>query len=194
MLREFLSLPEGTLSGVIQPVGDIALADCLVVQELGSKAELRSNQGIIDYVVMNDDLVPLPMFVSGSLEAAIQNRARGKGRHVEIIDTFKGPSAAGASENLGTYGEWLQFFTHPLVQDGTYQRPAMATSGYNAGNSKRQAEMIISDLDMDMRLIIPEGSPRTSFDRHSNQIWTKSRGLWVVSSPLRIALLRRKGH
>jgi hypothetical protein len=179
-----MKLPEGTLSGRCSPIGDVADGNCLVVQELGSDPDLRSNRDIVDYVYTegNERLASLPKFVSGSIAQIL----RGRGHGNEIVLAFEGPSATNRGENLGTYGELRQYADYS-TKHGRYNRPIFVTSGYNMGNIWRQARLL------GIGGIIPPNLPR-SFDIHSDQLWTKHWALWALTSKLRLHLLEAEGH
>jgi len=178
-----MRLPEGTISGIHRPVGNIREADCVIMQEFGSDPELETNQAIIDYVLLSETICTLPLFVSGSLAVALQAR----GARANVVHTFEGPSAEGMQENTGTFGELEQFkeARNPIA----HARPALVTNGHNVGNILRQAGI----LEIDEGMIVPEGLPR-NFDWRSNQIWTKHKALWMPGAILRDPMLRARGH
>jgi hypothetical protein len=184
-------VPEGTLSGHHSAVGTIALADCVIVQELGSDAGLKSNVDIVDHLFAEEQegLLSLPMFVSNSLAQVVRDRADELHKTVNIVHVFEGESAAGLSENLGTYGELSQFIENNDVEhQGPFLHPAFITSAYNIGNILRQANLLGIDG------FAPDNLPRTRFDWHSKQLWTKNLVLWALTSPIRIRQLRKEQH
>jgi hypothetical protein len=181
-----MTLPEGTISGNYQPVGNVEAADCVLAQEFGSDPELRTNQAIIDYVLGSERLRSLPMFVSGSLAAVLRQRRADE----NIVYTFQGPSAANLEENLGTYGELSQFRQQRDPTD--HAQPVLITNAHNVGNILRQARL----LEVDEGMIVPEGLPR-NFDWRSakhGQLWTAHPALWAMGAVPRHLLLRAKGH
>ena len=181
-----MPLPKGTLSGYPETIGEIADADSVLMMEFGSDPTLRTNEAIVDYVYRNEILRDLPMFVSGSIAKILQAREY----PMDDVQVFKGPSAAGVSENTGTYGELLQLHDYRIEHPGKFERPVLATVGYNAGNIRRQSELDTLNLT---GLIVPEGLPRL-FDWRSDQLWTKMWPFWAMVAPVRHRRLIGKGH
>lgn len=105
-------------------------------------------------------------------------------RPTDDILVFSGPSAKGVRENTGTFGE-LQQLKASMDENG-YSRAALYTVAQNIGNAARQAFIVGLDF------AVPPDLPKAF--NSSGQLWTRNRFLWAASSPLRIALLRSKGH
>jgi hypothetical protein len=97
LLEIYQNLPEGTWNGDHPPAGDVADANCVMVQEMGSHAHLDTNQAIIARMEADERLVELPKLVSESLLGEL--RRRGHGRTIEYV--FNGPSAKGLREKRG---------------------------------------------------------------------------------------------
>jgi len=181
--------PKGTFTGIHPPLGEAGDGNCVIVQELGSDPTLRSNQEIVDFLLADERLRPLPLFVSGSIAKEI---ARRKAENPSlpigpVVLAFEGPSADNRHENLGTYGELAQYRAVTYLHPREYDKPVLVTSGYNVGNVVRQAGL----LDIDV--IVPARLPR-SFDWRSKQLWTKAWPLWALTSHWRIHRLKRHGH
>jgi len=179
-----IHLPDGTISGRPQPIGDVSNADCMLMQEFGSDPDLNTNEAIINYALERPEIWALPQFVSGSLAKRMAQRGLGE----NIAYTFEGKSARGVSENLGTYGEWVQFFD--AATPAGMQTPVLVTNGHNAGNSYRQG------LLFGIESVLPENLPH-GFDWRSirsGQLWTANWACWALTAQLRHHLLLKNDH
>ena len=178
-------LPPGTLSGHNQPLGDPANAKARAGLEFGPLAEsgppLKSNIEIAQFIEVRHDQLPLPLFVSHSLEVALRYIRS----NVPITDVFSGSSAKGFHENTGTHGELRQLLR--MMDLYNCGDPELITSGYNIGNVILQAQML------GINPSAPGDLPR-SFDYRSSQIWTNSRVAWTIAAVPRIYMLRKKGY
>jgi len=180
----FERLPAGTFSGHTDEVGDVAHANCAVIQELTSDGSLRPNQEILDYAADKLTLSRLPIAASHSLVPGLQERDLAG----QIVLTFLGPSADNMGENTGTYGEVLQYKQF-AVANPQYNRPLFISSAYNIGNILRQARLLkVPDI------AAPDDLPRTHFDWRSDQLWTKNWALWALTAKLRIEILKHNRH
>lgn len=176
------SVPDGTYDGKPQPIGDLALADSISLQEFGSDGTLASNLASIEYVFTgpySEKLEALPIYVSHSIYEVLQKQRRAN----RVAEVYQGPSARNFTENTGTYGEAIQL--KAMLGRDQLHHPALVTSGFNAGMIYEQGRQLGIDA------IIPPDLPRV-FDRRSSQLWTKSRVAWMATTQLRIALLRAK--
>lgn len=179
-----LHLPEGTISGRPQPIGDFIAADCVLMQEFGSDPDLKTNEAIINYALERPEIWELPQFVSNSLARRMSQRGHGE----NIAYVFEGKSASGVSENLGTYGEWAQFFDAAIPAG--METPVLVTNGHNVGNSHRQG------LLFGIESVIPADLPH-GFDWRSvrsGQLWTSNWACWALTAHLRHYLLLKNDH
>jgi hypothetical protein len=176
-------LPEGTLSGVHQQVGESRDANCALMLEFGSDPDLYTNGAIAERLLLDEGLRSLPLFVSGSLKRALEER----GAIVDIVHSFQGPSAGNFQENLGTFGELEQFRDNRDPEE--HSRPVVITNGHNVGNVLRQAGI----LGIREGMIVPPRLPR-NFDRRSKQVWTKGKLPWLLGALPRHLMLLGTGH
>lgn len=183
-LREFVQnpSPEGTISGFYPLRNDGKQIGAVVLHEFGSNPGLRPNQQIVDhYEGMDKSIRELPLFVSGSIAEILRTRNLKGPTFV-----FNGQSATNLGEGLGTFGELAQLYEQ--TRTGEIEGKILVISqAYNIPNILRQAALLR------LPVATQKGYP-TSFDMGSNQLWTKHWALWALSSRLRIAILRAKGH
>ncbi len=182
--REFVlhASPEGSINGKYPIVGVRDDIGCVVLQEFGSDPGLRPNREIIEYYCCQKPIQGYPLFASASI-ASVLPRYTPEAR---LVGSFEGVSATNRGENLGTFGE-LQQLVDYMREKGIKGSPLLISSAYNMGNILRQAGVLGIDP------ITLAGYPG-SFDPRSKQLWTKHRLAWVLTSRLRVAVLRAKGH
>jgi hypothetical protein len=187
-LERWTDVPDGTYTGRPKTVGNIALADSVTMHEVTDDPNRLTNQSLVEFVYSNEQLRDLPKFVSGSIAMAIR---AGK-RSMENVHVFEGPSAKGASENTGTYGELRQLRDYRADNPKEFRNTVVVTLGQNAGNIMRQSQL--DDLQL-TGLIVPPNLPRRfGFGSPFKQWWTSNWLAWVVSSRLRISILKRNKH
>lgn len=185
-----MPLPIGTLTGAVPPRGD--LSNCRVVAALEfthRRDDLpvgAPNIAIARRVDREACFRYAELLCSLSIARALEDI----GSELEPSLVFEGPSAKGLSEHTGTYGELWQ--TKQYLEAHAYQADelALVTSPWNMGNVARQAAL--DSIGFGDKPAIPDNLAG-DFDIRS-QWWTKTRLGWMASSPLRIALLERRGH
>lgn len=194
LLERMVGVPDGTYTGHPKPIGEIVDGNAVIAQELGSNPEgpdLQSNVDIAEYILADQKLYSLPIFASASIAKILRRRREELGIDLNIVHEFTGPSADNHGENTGTYGElrqYLDYLKRPGVEPGQYSKPIFVSSGYNAGNIYRQAQLLKIQGG-----IVPDNLPR-SFDRASKQFWTQHRLFWMLTSYERIRRLKREKH
>ncbi|MDB5160562.1 MAG: hypothetical protein JWO99_825 [Candidatus Saccharibacteria bacterium] len=163
--------------GHYEAVGRATDADIIVGNSFGTSIHPESpNAAIARFILANEQ--GQPIVVDRTLADAFP-----KSTQLDVVVD------GAVSNTIGSVGgSWgILVEAKKYMDEVELSRPLMAAQAFHVGRVAMQAEK----LGM-TGIIVPEGLP-TSFDRASDQIWTRSQVLWVPREVLGSAALKAQG-
>ncbi|MET0779241.1 MAG: hypothetical protein ABWY71_00245 [Candidatus Saccharimonadales bacterium] len=163
-------------------------ADCLIVHSFGTSTDIESvNHKLAAFALHMADGRPIMAdraiidSLSKSSDTTAMIAAGEVATHINIEGKLSGPKIKGDG-TWGTLNAAKQYMdAHQLT------KPIMVAQAWHATRVAKQA----TKLGMDS--ILPKGLPRT-FDKHSDQFWTRSIYFWIPVNLLGSILLKRRGQ
>lgn len=164
--------------GHYETSGNISDADLIVGHSFGTSTDGESPNGAIaQYILAKED--GQPIIVDRTLADAFPKS--------HLLDVVVEGAVSNAMGSVG--GSWgILVKAKEYMDEAELSRPLMVAQAFHIGRVAMQAEKIGMK-----NIIIPEQLPRM-FDEASDQIWTRSRRLWVPREVLGSAVLRGQGR
>lgn len=163
---------------IYKPSGNLLEADCVMGHSFGTSIGPGSVNALLGQQLLYH-AQDRPLIADRTLVDAIPNGDS------HMAYTVEGEVTNIKAQGVGTWGtlvEALQF----MEQEGL-SSPLMIAQAYHIRRIVKQAAKLgISSL-------VPEGLP-TEFDKNSDQIWTRSAGLWIPFNALGSLLLKKRGQ
>ena len=163
---------------IYEAQGLIEAADCVIGHSFGSSIDSESvNRQLAEQ--MTDFAGDKPMIADRTLVDALPN---GDELMAHVVE---GQRTNMKAEGVGTWGTLVG--AKDYMDEHELVAPLMVAQAYHIKRVVRQA------AKLGIASIVPEGLP-TSFDRQSEQIWTRSALLWVPFNGLGSLLLKKRGQ
>lgn len=143
--------------------GHMGDADVIVGHSFGTHTgEGSVNRYLAEYILENED--GRPIVVDRNLADAFPSDVD------KISRVAEGQASGATGGGVGTWGTLLE--AKDFMKERKLERPLMIAQACHIGRVAMQAQKLGMDA------VIPANLP-TSFDAESDQIWTRSKMLWV---------------
>jgi hypothetical protein len=167
----------GSAFGHYEPVGHPEDADVIVGHSFGTSVNKGSvNRELADLIL--DIADGRPVVVDRNLADSIPDFS------APLDKVVDGPISNTVGVGVGTWGTLVA--AQEFMAERQLVRPMMVAQAFHIGRIAMQAKKLHMDS------IIPANLP-TSFDEESDQIWTRSRAMWVPREVLGSFVLKAQG-
>jgi hypothetical protein len=178
---KLLETARSAFNGRYQVIGDPRDADCVVGQSFGASEDGpgHTNEQLAQFIDDHPVASNRPLI----LQQEVAEAFRALQPDTEIDHVIVGDPSDLSGGGLDSWEMLWRSIEYMQAHD--LERPMIVAQAHHVGRVAMQA------VRLGLNPIIPEGLP-AEFDKDSTQIWTRSRGLWVMRELPGLAYLRAK--
>lgn len=149
--------------GHYEPVGNPETADCVVGHSFGTEIGRGSvNRSLAEFILAHNE--DGPIIADRMLADAFPKGLR------QVDEVVEGPISDTVGRGVGSWGTLVH--AKSFMEQLGLKEPLMVAQACHIGRVVKQSSRL------GMAPIVPAGLP-AGFDKDSEQIWTRSRALWL---------------